>query len=52
MWDFFSLSHCVFVCSHVVFFDVLLWLFPYPIGPSFDNRGFSPVLAPSRQLAV
>lgn len=40
------------VCSHVVFFAFLLWLFPYPIGPSFDNKGFSSVLFLCSQLTV
>lgn len=30
----------VCACSHV-FFACLLWLFPYPICPSLDNKGFS-----------
>ena len=30
-------------CSHVVF-AFLLWLFPYPICPSFNNKGFSSAL--------
>lgn len=43
MWVFFF-DVCVCVCSHVVFFAFLLWLFPYPICSSFDNKGFSSVL--------
>lgn len=54
MWVFvFScVCLCVCVCSHVVFFAFLLWLFPYPICPSFDNKGFSSVLCLCSQLTV
>lgn len=45
-WFFFSFSVlcvCVWGCL-CVFFAFLLWLFPYPICPSFDNKGFSSLL--------